>query len=133
MISDPVDWNLMPSPPDPEPHRVLIVDDEPALLDALRTALRRSGCDVTACRTFEDAREQLLTDDFDVLVTDVRLGAFNGIQLAVIARDKSRTMKIIVFSGYDDPVLKAEAARLGGTYMLKPVTAEMLLQQIACS
>jgi two-component system response regulator PilR (NtrC family) len=118
---------------DSQTHRVLIVDDEPALLDALRTALRRAGCDVTACRTFEDAREQLLTDDFDVLVTDVRLGAFNGIQLAVIARDKSATIRIIVFSGYDDPVLKAEAARLGGIYMLKPVTAEMLLQHIACS
>jgi DNA-binding response OmpR family regulator len=118
---------------DSQTHRVLIVDDEPALLDALRTALRRAGCDVTACRTFEDAREQLLTVDFDVLVTDVRLGAFNGIQLAVIARDKSATIRIIVFSGYDDPVLKAEAARLGGIYMLKPVTAEMLLQHIACS
>ena len=114
-------------------QRVLIVDDEPALLDALRTALSRAGCDVTACRTFEDAREQLLMDDFDVLVTDVRLGAFNGIQLAVIARDKSPTMRIIVFSGYDDPVLKDEADRLGGTYMLKPVTAEMLLGQIACT
>ena len=124
----------MPLPSsDSEIQRVLIVDDEPALLDALRTALRRAGCDVTACRTFEDAREQLLTDEFDVLVTDVRLGAFNGIQLAVIARDKSSTIRIIVFSGYDDPVLKAEAARLGGTYLLKPVSAEMLLGQIACT
>jgi DNA-binding NtrC family response regulator len=123
--------SMSSSPPASPTQRVLIVDDEPALLDALRTALRRAGCDVTACRTFEDAREQLVTDDFDVLVTDVRLGAFNGIQLAVIARDKSPTMRIIVFSGYDDPVLRDEAARLGGTYLLKPVTAEMLLEQIA--
>ena len=121
------------SSPPSQTQRVLIVDDEPALLDALRTALRRAGCDVTACRTFEDAREQLLTDDFDVLVTDVRLGAFNGIQLAVIARDRSSTMRIIVFSGYDDPVLRAEAASLGGSYLLKPVTAETLLEQIACA
>jgi DNA-binding response OmpR family regulator len=123
--------SMSSSPPASPTQRVLIVDDEPALLDALRTALRRAGCDVTACRTFEDAREQLVTDDFDVLVTDVRLGAFNGIQLAVIARDKSPTRRIIVFSGYDDPVLRDEAARLGGTYLLKPVTAEMLLEQIA--
>ena len=119
-----------PLPPAP-PQRVLIVDDEPALLDALRLALERAGREVVACRTFEDACEQLLTKAFDVLVTDVRLGAFNGIQLAVIARDKSPLMRIIVFSGFDDPVLKAEAASLGGTYLLKPITAESLLEHIA--
>jgi DNA-binding response OmpR family regulator len=112
-------------------QRVLIVDDEPALLDALRSALKRAGHDVVACRTFEDAREQLLMEEFDALVTDVRLGAFNGIQLAVIARNQSSSIRIIVFSGYDDPVLKTEAARLGGTFMLKPVTAEALLDEIA--
>ena len=112
-------------------QRVLIVDDEPALLDALRSALKRAGHDVVACRTFEDAREQLLMEEFDALVTDVRLGAFNGIQLAVISRNQSSSIRIIVFSGYDDPVLKTEAARLGGTFMLKPVTAEALLDEIA--
>lgn len=111
-------------------HRVLIVDDEPALLDALKIALERGDCDVTACRTFEDARQQLLSEDFDVLVTDVRLGAFNGIQLAVVARDRNPAMKIVVFSGYDDPVLRSEAANLGATYLVKPITAEQLLNFI---
>jgi DNA-binding NtrC family response regulator len=115
----------------PHAQRVLIVDDEPSLLDALRSAVKRAGHDVVACRTFEDAREQLLTEEFDALITDVRLGAFNGIQLAVIARDQSPSIRIIVFSGYDDPVLKAEAARLGGTFLLKPVSAETLLEEIA--
>lgn len=112
-------------------QRILIVDDEPALLEALRAALKRAGHEVVACRTFEDAREQLLTEDFDALITDVRLGAFNGIQLAVIARDQSRDMRIVVFSGYDDPVLRTEAARLGGTFLLKPISAEALLEEIA--
>ena len=110
---------------------MLLVDDEPGLLDALRTALTRAGREVVACRTFDDAREQLLTEEFDVLVTDVRLGAFNGIQLAVIARNQAPDMKIIVFSGFDDPVLKEEAAGLGAKYLVKPVTAELLLEEIA--
>jgi two-component system OmpR family response regulator len=121
----------MSLPPASPPQRVLIVDDEPALLDALRSALKRAGHDVVACRTFEDAREQLLSDDFDALITDVRLGAFNGIQLAVIARDQSPDMRIVVFTGYDDPVLRAEAARLGGTFLLKPISVEALLEEIA--
>jgi two-component system response regulator YesN len=112
-------------------QRVLLVDDEPGLLEALRLALTRAGCEVTACRTFDDAREKLLTEDFDVLVTDVRLGAFNGIQLAVIARNQMRDMRIIVFSGFDDPVLKEEITSLGAKFLLKPVTAEGLLNEIA--
>jgi DNA-binding response OmpR family regulator len=109
-------------------QRVLIVDDERALLDAMKTAFERAGREVVARRTFEEARDSLLTESFDVLLTDVRLGAFNGLQLAVIARDKDRNMVIIVFSGFDDPVLRAEAARLGASYEVKPVTAEHLLE-----
>lgn len=107
--------------------RVLLVDDEPALLDALKAAFARAGCDVVACRTFDDARTELLANDFAGLITDVRLGAFNGIQLAVIARDKDPGMRIVVFSGFDDPVLREEAERLRARYLVKPVTAEQLL------
>jgi DNA-binding NtrC family response regulator len=111
-------------------NRVLIVDDEPALLDALKIALERGECDVTACRTFEEARQQLLSENFDVLITDVRLGAFNGIQLAVVARDRNPAMQIVVFSGYDDPVLRSEAGKVGATYLVKPISAEQLLNLI---
>ena len=128
---DDQDQSLTETSPNTSEHnRVLIVDDEPALLDALKIALERGQCDVTACRAFEEARQHLLTEEFDVLVTDVRLGAFNGIQLAVVARDRNAEMKIVVFSGYDDPVLRSEAANLGATYLVKPITAEQLLNFI---
>lgn len=112
------------------PQRILLVDDEPGLLEALRVALERAGREVVACRTFDDAREKLLTERFDVLVTDVRLGAFNGLQLAIIARSRAADMRIIVFSGFDDPVLKEEASGLGAQYLVKPVSAEALLEHI---
>jgi DNA-binding response OmpR family regulator len=111
--------------------RVLVVDDEPALLDAVKYAFERVGHQVVACRSFEDARTRMLSEHFDALVTDVRLGAFNGLQLAVIARNKSPQLGIIVFSGYDDPVLRAEAADLGASYLVKPVTGERLLEELA--
>lgn len=116
--------------PSTDNRRVLIVDDQLALLEGLEIAFERAGQEVVACRTFEDARNRLLTEDFHCLVTDVRLGAFNGLQLAVIARDKSRDMGIIVFSGFDDPVLREEAAHLGASYLVKPVTAEQLLELV---
>jgi len=110
---------------------VLVVDDEPALLEGMEMAFAQAGLEVVSCRTFETAREKLLTGHFDVMVTDVRLGAFNGLQLAVIAHDKHPDMKIIVFSGFDDPVLRSEAARLGAIYVVKPVSSEHLLRLMA--
>jgi len=111
-------------------QRILVVDDEPALLDAIKIAFERAGHEVVACRSFEDARTRVLSERFDAIVTDVRLGAFNGLQLGVIARDKDPTLGIIVFSGYDDPVLRAQATDLGATYLVKPVTGERLIEEL---
>ncbi len=114
--------------PFPDRRRLLLVDDDPSVLDTLSTAFELAGVHVDACPNFEDARARLFTAEYDVLMTDVRLGAFNGLQLAVIARDKDPAIRIIVFSGFDDPVLRAEAEHLRARYLVKPVTAEQLLQ-----
>lgn len=108
--------------------RLLIIDDDLSLLDALERALTAGGLDVVAHTTFEGARHALRSQQFDALLTDVRLGAFNGIQLAVVARDSYPDMQIIVFSGFDDPVLRGEAEQIGATYLVKPVTAEELIR-----
>jgi len=119
--------------PSLQSRRVLLVEDQAALLDGMTMAFERAGRNVVAARTFEEARSRLLTETFHCLITDVRLGAFNGLQLAVIGRDKNPDMGIIVFSGFDDPVLRDEAAQLGARYVVKPVTAEHLMELLdAC-
>ena len=107
--------------------RALVVDDYAEVADVLSTALQEHGFKVTTATDFEEARTQLLSGDFDLLVTDVRLGPFNGLQLAVIARTKSATMRIVVMSGYDDVVLKAEALAVNAAYLVKPVHPEHLI------
>jgi DNA-binding NtrC family response regulator len=104
------------------------VEDEVPLLDAIVRAFREAGRPVVACSTFEEGRHALRAHRFAGLLTDVRLGAFNGIQLAVIARDLQPEMKLIVYSGFDDPVLRAEAERIQAVYVLKPITAAQLLE-----
>ena len=85
---------------------------------------------VVALANFADARRALHTEKFEVLITDVRLGAFNGLQLAVLAADQNPGIQLIVFSGFDDPVLRQEAERLGAVYLVKPVTSRQLLDLI---
>ena len=110
------------------PQRILIVDDDESLLSVVSLAFQKAGREVVSCTSFEEARQQLREGRFDVLLTDVRLGAFNGIQLAVIGRDIHPGMQIIVFSGFDDPVLRQEAEHLGASYVVKPVSTAHLLQ-----
>ena len=107
-----------------------MVDDEPTLLDGFRIAFNRAGRPIATSGSFEDARKRLLEERFDLLITDVRLGPFNGLQLAIIARDRDPEIGIIVFSGFDDPVLQAEAAHIGARYLVKPVTFDRLLEVI---
>ena len=110
---------------------MLVVDDDLSLLEALERGLSDGGIDVVAHTTFEGARNALRAEPFDALLTDVRLGAFNGIQLAVVARDTYPDMQIIVFSGFDDPVLRGEAEHIGATYLVKPVTAADLIRLVS--
>jgi DNA-binding NtrC family response regulator len=112
-------------------RQILVVDDDLSLLDALQRALSDDPrLEVTACSTFDDARRRLREQRFDVMIADVRLGAFNGLQLVVLARDMNHATQVIVFSGYDDPVLRAEAEHLGAVYLVKPVLAGTLLNLI---
>lgn len=112
----------------PTALRILIVDDDTGLLDAMQRSLRDSVKTVVACDSFEKARQVLKDQSFDALITDVRLGAFNGLQLAVMARDMHPNMRLVVFSGFDDPVLRADAEQIGAIYLVKPVASSEILR-----
>ncbi len=109
---------------------LLLVDDDLALLNALSRFLSDSGYAVVACNTFEEAKQQIADGHPDILVTDVRLGAFNGLQLALLARDVRPDVRVVVFSGFDDPVLKEEARRIGASYLVKPVSGHTLVEEL---
>jgi two-component system response regulator YesN len=85
---------------------------------------------VVSSGAFEEAKQHIVTVRPDIVITDVRLGAFNGLQLAMLARDVRPDTQVVVFSGFDDPVLKEEARRIGATYLVKPVTGHALLAQL---
>jgi two-component system response regulator YesN len=109
---------------------LLLVDDDISLLGALSRFLSDHGFEVVPCSTFEDAKREIANVRPDIVVTDVRLGAFNGLQLALLARDVRSDVRIVVFSGFDDPVLKEEARRIGAKYLVKPVSGHSLVDAL---
>jgi two-component system response regulator RegA len=109
---------------------MLVVEDDEALLDGLATMFQQEGFAVTSSSTYENARECLRQEAFEVLVTDVRLGPYNGLQLAVVAHALDPSIRLVIISGFDDPVLRAEADDLGATYLVKPVGTARLLDVV---
>jgi len=106
--------------------KILILEDDPFIAAMYGRALRRDGNDVTVCTTFKEAREQLKRDQPDTLLTDVRVGEYNGLQLAWLFRSYSPEGRLVVVTGYDDAVIKKEVGQLGGDFLLKPVDINRL-------
>ena len=107
---------------------ILLVDDEPEVVHTLRAVLESEGYRTLAATSFADGKRLLATTPPPaVLITDIRLGMFNGLQLAVL---RPPTTGVIVVSGFLDRSLEAETRRLGGVYMLKPVPVALLIETV---
>ena len=105
-------------------RKILVVEDDNATRRGLVTLLRNAGYNVVAVSSIPDAKKALATERPHLLITDIRLGEYNGLQLLAT---NPNPIPAIVLTGYPDRVLEAEAQHLGAEFMLKPVTPSELL------
>ena len=113
--------------------QVLVVQSDRTALEQLVTHLRQLGIDAHGVGSFEGGREQLARRRWDVLVTDVRLGAYNGLQLAVRVRATQHDTLVILTGAGADPALEAEAAALQAHYLADATTDMVaILVVMAC-
>jgi DNA-binding response OmpR family regulator len=111
-------------------RRILVVDDEPEVLQTIGALVAHDGHEVVLLSEFQLARRYIDATPPDVLVTDVRLGAFNGLQLALHMREANPAARILVLSAFDDPTIRREAATLDAEFLCKPVTRQALLDAV---
>ena len=114
--------------------RVIVVEDDPPTLAVLAELLRSWDLEVVLCPTFEAGRAALAPTaphPADVLLVDIRLGMYNGLQLIHMANQLSPGLPAIAMSGFDDPVLRNEARKAGALLMVKPIEPARLLQQLS--
>ena len=107
--------------------RVLIVDDDEVYLEGMKELLEAAGYEVLLASSFDDGKHELREHSPDLLIIDVRLGAFNGLQL--ISTGEVRIPAIVV-TGFDDRVLRADAGGFGASYVVKPIAPAALLALI---
>jgi hypothetical protein len=95
--------------------RVLLVEPDSRLREQLRVAGTRL-VDLDAHAGAPLARANLLANQYDWLVTNVRLGAYNGLHLAYLARLKNPSARILIYGREVDLSLAREAQGLGAFY-----------------
>jgi two-component system response regulator RegX3 len=110
--------------------KILVVDDEPAIVDAVTYALRASGFEVDTFGDGESALEAARRDGYDVLVLDVRLPGLSGIEICRRLRSES-DVPILILTAMDaevDRVLGLEAG--ADDYVTKPFSVAELVSRV---
>jgi two-component system response regulator YesN len=111
-------------------RNILIVEDDKSTLSGWIELLRAAGYGVTGVSTYEEGRQELASMP-DLLITDVRLGVYNGLQLLMRGRMLNPRLHGIVVTGYADQIVRREALHLLAEHLEKPVDADRLLQVVS--
>jgi len=115
------------------PFRILVLDDDEHALSGLVELLRDADYHVTSAATYDAAKSLLTLSSFDLLVTDVRLRGFNGLNLVKNCRSDFPEMAVIIISGYDEPLMELEASRYQALFVGKPIRPFEFLGTVSSS
>lgn len=118
----------------PKGHRVLILDDEPAILFAYRKIIENEGMHVDSSTTLAEALLYIRTHRYLAVVADVRLsGSENqdGLEFLKIVRTSHPQTRMILATGYGNPEVKITALSLGADhYFIKPVAPSSIIEAL---
>jgi DNA-binding NtrC family response regulator len=110
-----------------ETARVLVVDDEPGLLEVLREALTLWEYDVVCASTPGEALEAIRTTLFDAALTDIRMPEMSGIDLLREIKKQDEAIPVVVMTGYPTIASAVEALKEGAyDYLSKPLILDEL-------
>lgn len=107
--------------------RILVVDDEPSVQETVVAILRRAGYQVVGVSDADDALKHLRADDFDAMLTDLRLESASGLSLIAELNRVAPDTPAIILTGYASLESAVDALREGVyDYLIKPCAVEEL-------
>ena len=113
--------------------RILVVDDDPALLDSVVEVLARDGYELEVARDGETALRSVLADPPDLIVLDVGIPQINGWEVCNIVRRQSHTRQVpvIFLTGRGQVLDQITSMQAGGSdHLTKPFTAADLRAKV---
>ncbi|NOR23803.1 MAG: response regulator [Desulforhopalus sp.] len=108
--------------------QILVIDDEPSILNGCRMSLSENNYEVTTQSSGQSGLEEALNGNFDVILLDMRLPDLNGMDILVKLHEHSPAVPIIFMTGYSTVQNAVEAMKFGAfDYLAKPFSDDELL------
>jgi len=111
-------------------EKILVVDDEPALLTLCREILGSHGYQCETASSAEQALESVNFNNIDMLVSDVIMPGMDGYQFVESALRINPALKVLLISGYTDNRQNSHGSNSSLRLLQKPFTANELLNQV---
>ncbi len=113
--------------------RILVIDDDPEVVDLLASYLREEGYGVLGALTIDEGIKLVILSRPELVLLDILLpGGMNGIEVLKRIRSIDPTIKVIMVTGSRDPLLAREALELGAlAYIDKPFDFAYLKRVVA--
>ena len=111
-----------------EKGRILVLDDDPVVTLSCKRILGAEGYNIKTVARGEDALKELEKDEFDLLITDIRLPDTSGIEVLRESRVIQPNTDVVVITGYPTLEDAKESIKLGAfEYIEKPFTPEFMI------
>lgn len=111
---------------------VLVVEDDPDLREALADTLEIAGCRVFQAQSAEEALEKIPQQHLDMVISDINMGAMDGLQLLRELRAKIPQLPVLLITAYGSISASVEAMRNGAVdYLVKPFKPQILVETVA--
>jgi CheY-like chemotaxis protein len=116
-----------------EPRRILIVDDEPTIVEFVDRVLRGAGYETaTAPGGPEAVRAAATSAPFDLIVADVNMPEMSGPDMVSLVRKRQPDVPVLYLTGFNDQLFAAKNILWEGeAYLDKPTTVDGLLQAVS--
>jgi DNA-binding NtrC family response regulator len=109
-------------------ERALVVEDDPATLEACAEVLRQAAYEVVSATTGEAAQAILRREAIDLAVVDLRMPSMGGLDVLRVAKDVDPEIAVVLITAYPTVETAVEAMKVGAAdYLAKPFSAEQLL------
>jgi DNA-binding response OmpR family regulator len=112
-------------------ERILVVEDEPAISDAVAYALREAGYEVETAEDGATALEQARSRDYDLMVLDLLLPGLPGLDVCRTLREEQSDLPIVMLTARDAELERVEGLDLGADdYVTKPFSLAELVSRV---
>jgi signal transduction histidine kinase/DNA-binding response OmpR family regulator/putative methionine-R-sulfoxide reductase with GAF domain len=102
--------------------KILVVDDEKGMCESLQTLLSKAGYKVTSEEKGEEALKKIQKNDFDLVITDIKMPRVSGMDILEAARSKDEDALVILMTAYASLETAITAISQGAyDYLLKPI------------